>query len=87
MQTKEFVKLLGIIYKPKVCDKCGEEVRYQVIITRNWKMLGIPLIPVSTEYKLCCPKCGNRVIIDKTQARQYLDSIAKEKRNHTHEDR
>lgn len=87
MQTKEFVKLLGIIYDAKTCDKCGEEVRHQVIIVREWKMVGIPILPVSKKYCLCCPKCGNRTEITKNQTKEYLSLITKEKKNHNHRKR
>ncbi|MEG0277066.1 MAG: zinc-ribbon domain-containing protein [Coprobacillus sp.] len=87
MENKEFVKLLGIIYDTKTCDKCHEEVRYQVIIARTWKTLFIPIFPVSKEYYLSCPKCDYRILIDKAQARKYLDTVAKEKKNHNHKER
>lgn len=81
---KDIIKLLGIMSDRLHCEQCNKDERFQIIYKWTWyAIFFIPIIPLSKQYILECPVCGDRKEITKKEARNYLDIVAKERKDHT----
>ena len=77
--NKPTTKIIGRTEKVVHCEHCGNDTPFQVRLSRDWFALYfLPVIPMTSNYRLECPICQYGREMDKKMADTVLESCITE---------